>query len=73
MGATEGMHGDWQHMTAMEAEHAEEATVDDNRASTGGVEASAAEETALAVGGEAAVELEATAPVDGPADTAVAP
>ncbi len=59
----EAMHGDWQHMTDKEAREALEAVRAASEASTDDNSAPAAEDTALAVGGEAAAELEATAPV----------
>ena len=59
MTGMEGMHGDWQHMTGDDVEKALERGA---QALEGGEGALAVEDTALAVGGEGAAELEATAP-----------
>ena len=58
----EGMHGDWQFMSGEEAAEALEAADAAREASTGDNGAPPGEDAALAVGGEAAAELEATAP-----------
>jgi len=62
MNKAEGIHGDWEHLTGEEAGRDWEALVE---AEEPGEELFAREETALATGGEGAVELEGTAPARG--------
>jgi hypothetical protein len=64
----EGMHGDWQFMSGEEAREALEAAKAAREASTDDNGARPAEDAALAVGGEAATELEAAAPDADPAE-----